>query len=195
MTTRRPCPPAPGPLEDYARQFDPLFRSLAQRRGLRHYLQRCWRGWSASPSPLVLQQALDWVRAGRPLPLPTAVINKLRIVAGIGQGTEGAATVKVTVPNESGHAATRHEHQGCRQTSLGIGMGSARVPGAAFSSSAWRGRTPKADLPMRKTCFHWSNPVALSVGCARKSSWSGGFGHRRVARPPCSNGCCTMHSG
>jgi hypothetical protein len=39
MTTRRPCPPAPGPLEDYATQFDPLFRSLAQRRGLRAYLQ------------------------------------------------------------------------------------------------------------------------------------------------------------
>ncbi|MFL6222983.1 MAG: hypothetical protein ACJ75K_09185, partial [Actinomycetes bacterium] len=31
--------PAPGPLEDYAAQFDPLFRSLAQRRGLRAYLQ------------------------------------------------------------------------------------------------------------------------------------------------------------
>jgi SRSO17 transposase len=39
MTTRRPCPPAPGPLEDYASQFDPLFSSLAQRRGLRDYLQ------------------------------------------------------------------------------------------------------------------------------------------------------------
>ncbi len=39
MTTRRPCPPAPGPLEDYAQQFDPLLGSLAQRRGLRDYLQ------------------------------------------------------------------------------------------------------------------------------------------------------------
>jgi hypothetical protein len=39
MTTRRPCPPAPGPLEDYARHFDPLLKSLAQRRGLRDYLQ------------------------------------------------------------------------------------------------------------------------------------------------------------
>src|SRR5512133_3957432 len=39
MTTRRPCPPAPGPLEDYATQFDPLLGSLAQRRGLRGYLQ------------------------------------------------------------------------------------------------------------------------------------------------------------
>jgi SRSO17 transposase len=39
MTTRRSCPPAPGPLEDYAQRFDALFSSLAQRRGLRDYLQ------------------------------------------------------------------------------------------------------------------------------------------------------------
>jgi SRSO17 transposase len=39
MTTRRPCPPAPAPLENYAQQFDGLFSSLAQRRGLRDYLQ------------------------------------------------------------------------------------------------------------------------------------------------------------
>src|SRR5919206_3517694 len=39
MTSRRPCPPAPGPLEDYAQQFDPLWSSLAQRRSFRVYLQ------------------------------------------------------------------------------------------------------------------------------------------------------------
>jgi hypothetical protein len=39
MSSRLPCPPAPGPLEDYAAQFDPLFTRLAQRRGLRAYLQ------------------------------------------------------------------------------------------------------------------------------------------------------------
>jgi SRSO17 transposase len=38
MTTRRACPPAPGPLEDYCAAFDPLWRSLAQRRGFRDYL-------------------------------------------------------------------------------------------------------------------------------------------------------------
>lgn len=38
MTARRPCPPAPGPLEDYAAGFDDLFDSLAQRRGFRQYL-------------------------------------------------------------------------------------------------------------------------------------------------------------
>jgi SRSO17 transposase len=39
MTSRRPCPSAPGPLEDYAAEFDGLFRSLAQRRSFRDYLQ------------------------------------------------------------------------------------------------------------------------------------------------------------
>jgi DDE superfamily endonuclease len=39
MTSRRPCPSAPGPLEAYAQRFDVLFSSLAQRRGFRGYLQ------------------------------------------------------------------------------------------------------------------------------------------------------------
>jgi DDE superfamily endonuclease len=39
MTKRLPCPPAPGPLEAYATQFDPVFASLAQRRGFRAYLE------------------------------------------------------------------------------------------------------------------------------------------------------------
>ena len=38
MTARRPCPPAPGPLEEYATHFDPLFHSLAQRHQFRNYL-------------------------------------------------------------------------------------------------------------------------------------------------------------
>ncbi|MFD7281661.1 IS701 family transposase [Streptomyces sp. NPDC059862] len=38
MTARRPCPPAPGALEQYAAGFDDLFDSLAQRRGFRQYL-------------------------------------------------------------------------------------------------------------------------------------------------------------
>jgi SRSO17 transposase len=38
MTRRRPCPAAPGPLEEYAARFDDLFGSLAQRRGFREYL-------------------------------------------------------------------------------------------------------------------------------------------------------------
>jgi SRSO17 transposase len=38
MTRRRPCPAAPGPLEEYAARFDDLFGRLAQRRGFREYL-------------------------------------------------------------------------------------------------------------------------------------------------------------
>ena len=38
MTKRCDCPAAPGPLEVYAREFDALFGSLAQRRGFRAYL-------------------------------------------------------------------------------------------------------------------------------------------------------------
>jgi hypothetical protein len=37
-TKRLSCPPAPGPLEDYARHFDAGFASLAQRRAFREYL-------------------------------------------------------------------------------------------------------------------------------------------------------------
>src|SRR6266568_4801780 len=38
MTNRRPCPPAPGPLEAYAAAFDPVLGRLPQRRGFRDYL-------------------------------------------------------------------------------------------------------------------------------------------------------------
>lgn len=39
MTKRLSCPPAPGPLEAYAAQFDDRLGALAQRRGFRDYLQ------------------------------------------------------------------------------------------------------------------------------------------------------------
>lgn len=38
MSARLPCPPAPGPLEAFAVQFDSLFHTLAQRHGFRTYL-------------------------------------------------------------------------------------------------------------------------------------------------------------
>src|SRR5207245_8873292 len=38
MTKSVACPPAPGPLEEYAARFDDLFGSVAQRRGFREYL-------------------------------------------------------------------------------------------------------------------------------------------------------------
>src|SRR6266511_3590586 len=39
MTKRLPCPPAPGPLEAYAAEFDDRLGRVAQRRGFREYLQ------------------------------------------------------------------------------------------------------------------------------------------------------------
>ena len=39
MSTRLPAPPAPGPLEAFAAEFDSLFATLAQRRSFREYLQ------------------------------------------------------------------------------------------------------------------------------------------------------------
>src|SRR5207244_960472 len=39
MSERKPAPPAPGPLEEYATLFDPLFTDVAQRRGFREYVQ------------------------------------------------------------------------------------------------------------------------------------------------------------
>src|SRR5947208_7183495 len=39
MSQRLACPPAPGPLEDFAATFDPQFGTLAQRRSFREYLQ------------------------------------------------------------------------------------------------------------------------------------------------------------
>jgi hypothetical protein len=38
MTKPVPCPPAPGPLEEYAARFDDLFTRVVQRRGFREYL-------------------------------------------------------------------------------------------------------------------------------------------------------------
>src|SRR5919206_2614980 len=37
MPHRLACPPAPGPLEEFAAQFDELFGRLAQRRAFREY--------------------------------------------------------------------------------------------------------------------------------------------------------------
>ena len=38
MTKPIACPPAPGPLEEYAARFDDLFTHVAQRRGFRQYM-------------------------------------------------------------------------------------------------------------------------------------------------------------
>jgi hypothetical protein len=38
MTKAKPCPPAPGPLEQYAACFDEVFTHVGQRRGFREYV-------------------------------------------------------------------------------------------------------------------------------------------------------------
>ena len=48
MTRHRPCPAAPGPLEEYAARFDDLFSRLAQRRGFRGYLAGLLAGGGGS---------------------------------------------------------------------------------------------------------------------------------------------------
>src|SRR4051812_5772915 len=39
MTNRLPCPPAPGPLEEYVGHFDDHLGTLARRRAFREHLQ------------------------------------------------------------------------------------------------------------------------------------------------------------
>jgi len=41
MTNPQDCPPAPGPLEDFAHSFDSLFGNVHQRMSFRGYLQGC----------------------------------------------------------------------------------------------------------------------------------------------------------
>jgi hypothetical protein len=56
MTARRGCPPAAGPLEDYAARFDDLFASLAQRRGFREYLTGL-----LLPSATFVKPGVGWI--------------------------------------------------------------------------------------------------------------------------------------
>ncbi|KAA2250727.1 hypothetical protein F0L68_38615 [Solihabitans fulvus] len=67
MTARRPCPPAPGPLEDYAARFDDLLGTLAQRRGFREYLtgpsERPSARWSpTAPTATTTSSVASWTR-------------------------------------------------------------------------------------------------------------------------------------
>jgi hypothetical protein len=66
MTTRRACAPAPGPLEVYCTAFDPLWRSLAQRRGFRDYLTGLLRPRDRSKTITALVDAAgDRLQAAR----------------------------------------------------------------------------------------------------------------------------------
>jgi hypothetical protein len=70
MTARRPCPPAPGPLEAYAAHFDALFHARAQRQAFRTYLAGLLAPCAglAGPGPLaaaVLARMLGTAPAAR----------------------------------------------------------------------------------------------------------------------------------
>ena len=60
MTARRLCPPAPGPLEAFAAQFDPLLHSFGQRRSWRTY-------WTGLLAPRDRHKTLTALAGAEPL--------------------------------------------------------------------------------------------------------------------------------
>lgn len=63
MTARRPCPPAPGPLEDYAERFDAIFHSFAQRHAFRTYLAGLLAPRERAKTLTALAGAEPWIQA------------------------------------------------------------------------------------------------------------------------------------
>ena len=61
MSARLSCPPAPGPLEAFAVQFDSLFQTLAQRHGFRTYLSGLLLPRDRSKTLTALVGAEPWV--------------------------------------------------------------------------------------------------------------------------------------
>jgi DDE superfamily endonuclease len=66
MTKRVACPPAPGPLEDYAARFDDVFSALGQRRGFREYLTGLLAPRERNKTLTALAGAEPTVGAGHP---------------------------------------------------------------------------------------------------------------------------------
>src|SRR5512135_3733127 len=66
MTKRVACPPAPGPLEEYAARFDDVFSAVAQRRGFREYLTGVLAPRDRTTTVTCLAGAEPIVGAGRP---------------------------------------------------------------------------------------------------------------------------------
>ncbi len=66
MTKPKPCPPAPGPLEEYAARFDDLFSHVAQRRGFREYLAGLLQPRSRNKTLTCLADAEPVAGAGSP---------------------------------------------------------------------------------------------------------------------------------
>ena len=66
MSSYRPCPPAPGPLEAYAVQFDSLFNRLAQRQSFRTYLAGLLLPRDRPKTLTAIAGAEPWVQAQNP---------------------------------------------------------------------------------------------------------------------------------
>ena len=64
MTERKVIPATPGPLEDYAAQFDDLWAKAAQRECFRAYLKACCCPETGTRLSLLdAQGKLDWSQA------------------------------------------------------------------------------------------------------------------------------------
>jgi SRSO17 transposase len=66
MSSSRPCPPAPGPLEDYAAQFDFLFNRRSQRQSFRTYLAGLLLPRDRPKTLTAIAGAEPWVQAHNP---------------------------------------------------------------------------------------------------------------------------------
>jgi SRSO17 transposase len=66
MSSYRPCPPAPGPLEDYAVQFDSLFNRLSQRQSFPTYLAGLLLPRDRPKTLTAIAGAEPWVQAQSP---------------------------------------------------------------------------------------------------------------------------------
>ena len=66
MSSYRPCPPAPGPLEAYAVQFDSLFNRLSQRQSFRTYLAGLLLPRDRPKTLTAIAGAEPWVQAQDP---------------------------------------------------------------------------------------------------------------------------------
>jgi hypothetical protein len=66
MSSYRPCPPAPGPREAYAVQFDSHFNRLSQRQSFRTYLAGLLLPRDRPKTLTAIAGAEPWVQAQSP---------------------------------------------------------------------------------------------------------------------------------
>jgi hypothetical protein len=66
MSSYCPCPPAPGPLEAYAVQFDSVFNRLSQRQSFRTYLAGLLLPRDRPKTLTAIAGAEPWVQAQNP---------------------------------------------------------------------------------------------------------------------------------